>query len=273
MARKNLTADNTTNKIYASGNVSALAGGKTAADTIGRPGVSPVKPTTLSTADKSADKYYANGGSNRLRTGTKPLPATSKVLKNSKSPQRLAAGELVVRQLQDVPGVLQAAIDKLRSTSAVVVVMVANSDLLKRFRTAMDMAVTREELSSDEYHSVTLQFLGETETTPVAVVSDVPEDPLDFLKPEVTTPTEVETTEVEKQQLKDVVEPVNEEQVVDTSNEEEDEDATPVIQPMADVFAPTPSVDEPAAEVPVETPVETPAEASETPTPSRKKRR
>lgn len=264
MAKKNWTDDKTTNKIYASGNVSALSGNSTVADTIGRYGVSPVQITTLNPEDKAADKYYANGGSMRVRTGTKTVPTNRQTPKSTKTSPTVTTGDLAVRQRSDIAEVLRAVLMRLRTVAEVVTVSVIDSDMLKQFRTAMDMAVSREELSSDDYYRVTLQFLPKIEKQEVVptVVDTLPdpvaaEDPLDFLKPEVES------------QVSPVIEPDE-----SISNTEDEEDATPVINPLAEVSPDTSEASAVENETPTEneTPVEATPVVTEVTTKPRKRR-
>lgn len=163
--------DRSTNKIYASGSTSALGAGRTVSDSVLKPGDQPAAVPTprLKTDDKSADKYYANGGSDRVRGPQQAaaekaarrglaVPAAAPVL--GVAGRRPAVTTLSVRTKEDVRTVLDALVPRLQSgeTGLVVTVAAGASNLLHRTRSALDLLVTREVITEDQYREVRLSY-------------------------------------------------------------------------------------------------------------------
>ncbi len=204
--------DKSTNKIYASGNVSAI-GNQTAADSVLKPGQKPkpIATPTQRTDDKSADKYYAEGGSARPRSSAQagvkkvlgPPPKLAAAPKNARQRgnigMTITTKEQVVEVIDEVVSLLQDG-----GTNIVVTIKAGESDLLKRARAALDMAVTREKITEDEYREVRLSYdTSVTEQASIAEKLGVPQaketvrtednettdvDPLAFLKGEGDDP-------------------------------------------------------------------------------------
>lgn len=228
----NWNDDKSTNKIYASGDISAL-GDQTVADSTMKPGQTPVaNPTpTLRADDKSADKYYANGGSSRVRgpqvaAGQKklgPPPALGVAAPKPRSAPYNPNATLVVRSKYEVNGVMAELVNRLNggATGQVVYVPAGENQLLKRARAALEMLVTREVITEEQYHDVRLSYEPKAgEQAAIAEKLGVPQaattvktedneaatvDPLDFLNGEAgedekvdveatAPPTEVDTT-------------------------------------------------------------------------------
>lgn len=211
----NWNEDRSTNKIYASGDRSAIGGG-TVSDSVLKPGQKPVaNPTPTQKADdKSADKYYANGGSDRRKFGK---PQAAKLggppkLGVSQPRPKAAPAATVINSKEDINPVLEGVVTRLKDgvTGVVVSVAAGNNDLLKRTRAAMDLLVTRETITEDEYREVRLSYEpAAAKAAPPAPSGEaaadeaVDVDPADFLsgKSDVEEPAvdtaPAETTEVD----------------------------------------------------------------------------
>lgn len=198
----NWNDDRSTDKVYKSGDISAL-GDQSAADTHRRQaGELPVAVPTprLKADDKSADKYYANGGSDRVR-GVQAARAQQKLgpaPKLGPTPKALPRANVLSDKGQ-IPAALDAVVDRLKGGDRPVVVYIqkGNNQVLKRTRAALDMLVTRERITEDEYRDVQLSYepdaaeqagiaakLGVPQATTTVKTEDnesVTGDPLDFL--------------------------------------------------------------------------------------------
>lgn len=197
--------DRGTNKIYASGEISALGNNRTVADSTLKPGEEPPiagnATPTQKADDKSADKYYANGGSSRKKTtaaGLKKQKADNKLGKaptlarEKTQPKRFDPNApLVISLKEHINGVLSAAIEKVKGGEPVTVFIAkGESQLLKRTRANLDLLVTREVLTENEYREIRIAYAtdGTEEVAPPPVpaetkrvVSEFAGDPLDFL--------------------------------------------------------------------------------------------
>lgn len=197
----NWNDDRSTDKVYKSGDISAL-GDQSAADTPRRSGELPVAVPTprLKADDKSADKYYANGGSDRVR-GVQAARAQQKLgpaPKLGPTPKALPRADVLTSKDQ-IPTALDAVVDRLKGGDRPVVVYIqrGNNQVLKRTRAALDMLVTRERITEDEYRDVQLSYepdareqagiaekLGVPQAATTVKTEDnesVTVDPLDFL--------------------------------------------------------------------------------------------
>lgn len=189
--------DKSTNKIYASGDISAL-GTQTAADTVKKPEGQAGVPTPVVRADdKSADKYYANGGSSRVRgpqaaLGQKKLGPPPKLGVTAPKPMvnHNPSSKLFVGDQTQINGVLQQLVEQLKAGSTAVVLSVkkGDSNLLRRTRASLEMLVTREVITEDMYHEVRLSYeqdavlpLPEPKATVQVPTNDTIGDPKDFL--------------------------------------------------------------------------------------------
>lgn len=182
--------DKSTNKIYASGDVSALGTHVTSADSTLKPGQKPAGiPTPVVKADdKSADKYYAEGGSKRVRgpqvaAGQKKLgPPPALGVKHPRVKALAAAvpnrnGTLLINSTDEMNGVLAAVVDRAINGPTPVLVCVKRGDnnLLKRARAAMELLVAREVLTEEQYHDIRLSYdMGAEEQAAVAAKLGVP---------------------------------------------------------------------------------------------------
>lgn len=288
--------DKSTDKIYKSVNISALDQSRTVADSTLKPGEEPVAtPTPRQKADdKSADKYYANGGSDRVRgtaqakkerAGMKP-PAATPQLGVKKAPAaepkkslKSALG-LHVHTKDDVQGVLNNVVDQLQggNTQVVVYVKQGDSSLLRRVRAGLDLLVTRETITEDQYRDVRLSYeLAAGEQAGVAEKLGVPEakgteavstdakaadvDPLAFLNGEGDDPDDpvVDTSPIRPEEAV----------TVDTTNdpaeskavEDDDDDDNDFLKPKAE----PPATDTILTTVPVQDAVFTPDAAEVSP--------
>lgn len=143
--------DRSTNKIYASGQVSAL-GEQFAGDSVRKPGEGPKpkpKPKKLSIADeRSTDKYYREGG-----VAPQPVrqPAKGKAAAIAKVGKRAAPGT-VITSPENIRDVLDAVVAKLQTASAPITLdVVGDAKLLQRVRAAADMLHTRDILTVEQY--------------------------------------------------------------------------------------------------------------------------
>lgn len=192
--------DRSTNKIYASGDISALGNSRSVADSTIKPGqmdAAVLKGNATPTQkadDKAADKYYANGGSNRKRVTAKGLKAQKealKALRQSGQPKPSPdTHSLTVTARDKVAAVCEMAAARVEQGVEGVVIFIpaGNTDLLKRTRAHLELMVTREKLTEGEYRDIRLSYLATeakaappvpTETKAVAAPPTV--DPLDFL--------------------------------------------------------------------------------------------
>jgi hypothetical protein len=216
--RLNWNDDKSTNKVYASGDISAL-GTQTASDTVKKPeGQAGVATPVVRADDKSADKYYANGGSQRVRgpqvAKTQKLGPPAKLGVNApKQAPRSLSGKLFINDQTEINGVLQQLIEQLKGGAVGVVLSVKKGDspLLRRTRAALEMLVTREVITEEQYHEVRLSYEQEAvlplpEQQPEVKVEDATNavDPMDFLNADssdndevINTSPAAETTEVD----------------------------------------------------------------------------
>lgn len=285
--------DKSTNKIYASGNVSAL-GNQTAADSTLKPGQKPkaIPTPTQRADDKSSDKYYAEGGSARPRSstqaGVKKLGPAPKLAAAPKTARQKGNAGVFIGTKNDVRPVIDGVLDLLQggTTGIVVTIKAGESDLLKRARAALDLAVTREQITEEEYREVRLSYdtsaaeqagiaekLGvpqakETVRTEDNETSDV--DPLAFLKGVGDDPEDpvIDTSPIVTKEV-DTTDDVASSPAPSYPTPGDDEDDNDFLKPKpepeaVDTILTTVQVEEAvftpdAAEV-IGTPVETPAE-------------
>lgn len=289
--------DKSTDKIYASKQVSALGQNRSVADSTLKPGQEPagIKTPVMKADDKSADKYYAEGGSQRPRVGAAgqkklgPAPQLG-VPKKGEKPRRAAGGKLLVQAKEDISGVMEQVVDLLNggNDGIVVYIQAGDSGLLRRTRAALDLLVTREKISEDMSRDVRLSYeLSADEQAGVAEKLGVPTaketvrteenetavvDPLDFLNGLGGADPEDPVVDTS---------PITDAQDVDTSGDtttevvDEDDDDNDFLKPkVEEVVAAPPVVDQvftpDAAEVNLGAPVEAPVEEA---TPKKRSRR
>lgn len=195
--------DRSTNKIYASGEISALGNNRTVADSTIKPGdmdqavLKGNKTPTQKQEDKAADKYYANGGSDRkkvTKTQLKQQKAANGIGKplRQAGPPKPPSGLIVVNSKDQVAAACAAAVEKVKNEEKAVVYIAAGAtDLLKRTRAHLDLMVTRETITEDEYRDIRLAYVGadEVKAPPPPKPAEakkaddgmVDQDPLDFL--------------------------------------------------------------------------------------------
>ncbi len=170
--------DRSSDKYYDSGDKSAV-GDQSSADSSVKPGEKPrgVKHVGPKQDDRRADKYYANP--------TQPAPTKQQLERGLGKPPRLvgerraaeekrqpraakhARGSVTLKDQSEVNGAMQDIAERLNSGEAAIVVYVerGNSQLLRRARAALEMLVTREVITEDQYRDVRLSYtLGEGET-------------------------------------------------------------------------------------------------------------
>lgn len=180
--------DKSTDKIYKSKDISALDSSRTVADSTLKPGQEPkgIPTPTMRHDDKSSDKYYAEGGSQRPRAGAQagkklgPAPVlgvkSAKQLPAKKGPPRTRTLNKV-NEKDDIPVVLDSVVSRLAGgeTGLVVYVKTGDSALLRRTRAALDLLVTRETITEDQYREVRLSYdLAPGEQAAVAAKLSVP---------------------------------------------------------------------------------------------------
>lgn len=239
----NWNEDKNTNKVYASGDISAL-GDQSVADSVRRTsGEQPMGVPTpvLRADDKSADKYYANGASQRVRgpqvaAGQKKLGPAPQL--GPAKPKQVTGRHIVIADKDQIAAALESVVDRLKGGERPVPVYIKKGEnqVLKRTRAALDMLVTRERITEDEYRDVRLSYeldeavaavaakLGEVVVEKTVSVDEADAvDPLAFLNSDEGD----EKVDVE------AVAPV----AVDTSDEDDGDDYVPT--------PPTPAAEEP----------------------------
>lgn len=224
--RPNWQDDRSTGKYYDSGDISAIQGQTSAADSTLKPGQQPKgkKYAPPKTDDRRADKYYANQTQlaptkQQLARGSKlGRPAQLGERRPQLSPQEQQAvarraadpnANMTVTDKSEVNGVTQEVVNRLQEgqTGVVVYIQKGNSDLLRRTRAALEMLVTKEVITEEQYHEVRLSYtLGAGEQEAVAQKLGVPApkgekeyednttkaDPEDFLSGGMTADDEEE---------------------------------------------------------------------------------
>lgn len=245
--------DHSTDKIYASGTASVI-GTQTASDSIARPGNAPAPiPTPVQRADdRSADKYYAQGGSGRTRVAGQKKAANPLLPQSRTVPVRVTATELSVQKPEDVFLVLEDATDRLNggATGLVIAIPAGRSDLLKRLRAGLDLLVTRQRITEDQSREVRLSYtqpaitVASTKETTAEVVSPTPKE----------SPAVIETPTDDGLAFLDKVEASQEEQPAADDDDGADND---FLLPKMPVVAEQSVL-----------PVEVPAEVPETPEPA-----
>lgn len=261
--------DRSTDKIYASGNPSALGDYRSTSDAQANGVTNP----TQRADDRSADKYYAVGGSNRRKESAKagtprpklgpPPPRTAPALKAAKAPKapQLTNGGLIVNDASEVNGVLQDVIAKLQSGQSPLVLYVKAGDnnLLRRTRAALEMLVTREVITEEQYHDVRLSYepgekakaeiaaeIGAPAPAPVAPISTDANEEADldaFLSGESVDDPVVDTAAEEAPVEVDTTDDPAEAKGMEF-DDEDDGDASSFLAPAAPAEAETPAFDQ-----------------------------
>lgn len=208
--------DRSTNKVYASGNVSALGDARTVADSTLKPGQEPtpaLNTPTVRADDKSADKYYAEGGSNRARpaAGTRRPQPTPAVKKLGPPPAlgRPARPPFTILDVTDVNPVVRDAVARVKEGQEVTVTVRAGAaDLLRRARTAVELAVTREDITEDQGRDIRFGYAAAPAAPPPPAPPAPPpapkapeDDPLAFLAGDIDADEEVDTTPQDVQEV------------------------------------------------------------------------
>lgn len=158
--RRRPADDRNTDKYYASGQASVVGGGS-AADSPRKPGEAPApRPKARKVDDKSTDKYYANL--------TPPAPTIQQTaqqramaVKNARRAAKAApvAKTAVVRAPADINSALDLAVgDAAEKGKGLVTIAAGDSALLRRARTALEMRVTREEVSEETARDVAFAY-------------------------------------------------------------------------------------------------------------------
>jgi len=169
-------------KYYASGDISTVSGG--GSDVKGRPGKPPVAIPTpvMKPDDKSADKYYASGGSQRPRAGarlgakTRTSEATKAITPRTKKPT------LLITTKDEVLDTVALAVERVNAgiPNVVVTIKAGAFDLLKRARAALDLAVTQQRLTEDQYYLIRFSYGEEASSPPIIVKPVAPVSLLDI---------------------------------------------------------------------------------------------
>lgn len=141
------TDDKGTDHIYGSGNRSVIQ--NAAGDRRGRPG-EPLRANPSFTPDadnESTDKYYANmpgsGGA------VAPSPNETKPVMHPES-----TTPLTLSNEADLGGVLDLAIDRVRSGQRQVLIQVTDADLERRLAARLDMAQARESIDAGQRQAI-----------------------------------------------------------------------------------------------------------------------
>lgn len=257
--------DRSTNKIYASGQPSAIELNRTIADSTQAAVKAPkTGANSIDLTSKSTDKYYR--AADRGKTAQQVIAAATKVVRAAKptqgtrTPRRQGgippipafAGPLVsADQLPSFTAQLAARLTG-GETQVAVVIPHGNGELLRRTRAAIEMLVTQQRITEAQYHEVRLAYApgpkkekapGLPPAQSPAPFPDVPElpepvgDPLTYLDEEIEITIEVPSPVIP-------IEPVE----VAVA---EAEIAPPSTFEIPDTFAATeePADDEPAAEI------------------------
>jgi len=101
-----------------------------------------------------------------------------------------SGGDLYVRTAADVPEVVRLVAERLRPGPQPVTVVAADEPLMRRTRVALELLVTRQELSEDRYHAVRLVYATPQASAPPAAASQAAAsggDDDDFLAPHVVS--------------------------------------------------------------------------------------
>lgn len=159
--------DRSTDKYYASGDKRAIQNQPEQPQ--------PQQPAPRRVArpdDRSTDKYYKEQvpqapTAQQLAKGLGKVPALQGVAKGERvpmgEPRRRApdpGASLTIDDPHEINGVLQEVVSRLRSgqTDIVVYVQQGNQALLRRTRAALEMLVTREVITEEQYHDVRLSY-------------------------------------------------------------------------------------------------------------------
>lgn len=166
--------DRSADKYYESSEKSVIADSQTVADSTLKPGETP-KPSSHklpSRENRSADKYYRGEQKpptkQQLQKGQKLGPPPELGAKRPQTPQQKAqavkrasdpnAG-MTVTSPGEINGVLKEVINRVQSGEQVVVYVEAgNVNLLRRTRASLEMLVTREVLTEEQFHDVRISY-------------------------------------------------------------------------------------------------------------------
>jgi hypothetical protein len=156
--------DKSTNKIYASGDISALGdqtvgGPAWAGPAAAREGGPGKRGPSQNTPNQSTDKYYRAQTTAPAAGVPAKLAALPPISPRRGRPQPAAFDGLVVRSVADVAPAVQAAINAAADGGfGQVAIAAGRTDFMRRARAALDLAVTREELTEDQARDVKLGY-------------------------------------------------------------------------------------------------------------------
>lgn len=124
--------------------------------------------------DRSTNKYYQEGGST-----SQPVTTAARGLRQARQMQpvkqlplptrRQQGGKFVIREADDVRPVCEAVVAQLldSTTEEVRIHVLGDSGLAMRVRSYLDMQVTRERITENQYRDVVISVAGSTAATPV----------------------------------------------------------------------------------------------------------
>lgn len=219
-ARKlNWKDDRSTNKIYASGQVSTV--NPTPAAGVVRGAAPPAKRTRVvdRTAVRSSDEYYRAETPAPTAQQAARAPAAGKlgplppVGQPRRRPSALPTGVLTVHTVDDVKPVIDELAERLQAGATAVVLYVDRvQGLLNRTRAALELLVTREIITEDQSHEVRLSYPPEAPAAPpvpanTVKVEDGPIDPVAFLNGDIENPDDA-PVDVEAAPVTEHTEPI-----------------------------------------------------------------
>lgn len=148
----------------------------------------------LSTDDRSADKYYAEGGSKRVRGAIKAAQERkARALQNIINLKKLPNLQIPVAQpikaagSNPVADTIDGIVKRLLAGETGITLLVphGDKDMLRRMRAALELRVTREDITEDQGREVRIAYASQEPTKTV-------EDQLGEVKPRGETAVPVE---------------------------------------------------------------------------------
>lgn len=270
-SRKQVHRPNATDKVYASGDVSALHG--SSADSTIRKQPAPALVGRI--GDTSTDQYYANNG------GKKPAAVKGVPAVKPKTAKAKAKDYYLVSSKDGIAEVVDNVVNDLCGGRNNVKVAIAGRDfsLMKRFRAALDIKVTNEVITEDQARDVQVAYdtavspalaeISQTLTTlnailapPVptetkAVLADVTVDPEAFLAGDVENELDkeidvsaVQDVTIDPDDTAEEAAPLSEPRDTPTVNTDDDDEGDPITPVVP--LPPVETVTEPVTEVPAE---------------------